>query len=97
MAEEIDPIKTLKAAKDKLVEERRALAVAIALGYRRRRTDDHHTNEMREAFISIQKTLDAVDRAIEQEKLIASEQPDSFIVSILENEQPDASRFDNRQ
>lgn len=51
MAEEIDPTKALMTAKEKLVDERRALAVAIALGYRRRRTDDPHTNETREAFI----------------------------------------------
>ena len=92
MAEEIDPIKALNVAGDKLVEERRALAVAMALGYRRRRTDDNHTNGMREAFVSIQHTLDAIDRAIEHEKLIASRQPDSFIVSTLENEQPGALR-----
>jgi hypothetical protein len=33
MAEESHPIKTLTAARDRLVEERRSLAGAIALGY----------------------------------------------------------------
>ncbi len=69
MTEGNDPVKTLLAAKDKLVEERRALAVAIALGYRRRRTDDIHTNEMRETFVAIQETIEAIDRAIVHEKV----------------------------
>ena len=97
MAEEIDPIKALAAARDKLVEERRALAVAMALGYRRRRTDESHTNDMREAFIGIQTTIEAIDRAIAHEKLIASESPGSFVVPTLENVPSDASHFNDRQ
>jgi hypothetical protein len=43
MIEQMDPIKTLKAARYKLILERRGLAVAIALGHRRRRTDSPQT------------------------------------------------------
>jgi hypothetical protein len=69
MTEVGDPAKTLEAVRDKLVDERRALAVALALGHRRRRTDDPHVNETRSAFIDIQRLIEAVDRAIAHEKL----------------------------
>jgi len=68
MPEQGDPIKTLLAARDRLVDERRALTVAIALGYRRRRSDEHQTNEMRETFIALQNTIEAISRAIEDER-----------------------------
>jgi hypothetical protein len=97
MADEIGPINALTTARDKLVEERRALAVAMALGYRRRRTDESHTNDMREAFIGIQTTIEAIDRAIAHEKLITSGSLESFVVPILETAPSDASRSDNRQ
>lgn len=84
MTEDINPTKTLATAREKLIEERRALAVAIALGYRRRRTDDPHTNESRTAFIEVQNFIEAVDRAIAHEKSIASGQLDSFVVPALE-------------
>jgi hypothetical protein len=84
MAEESEPIKSLATARDKLVEERRALAVAIALGYRRRRTDDPQTNEMREVFIAIQSTIEAIGRAIEHEKVIARERPEPTAIAALE-------------
>lgn len=88
MAEEFNPIKTLTVARDKLVEERRALASAIALGYRRRRTDEAHTNEMRGTFIAIQNTIEAIERAAEHEKMLrermfANENPASFVVPTL--------------
>jgi len=51
MAEESNPINALTTARNKLVEERRALTVAMALGYGRRRTDNSQTNDMREAFM----------------------------------------------
>jgi hypothetical protein len=84
MAEDIDPTKTLLTARERLIQERRALAVAIALGYRRRRTDDPQSNESRVAFIDVQNLIEAIDRAIEHEKFIVSGQPASFVVPILE-------------
>jgi len=83
MVEESHPVKTLIAARDKLVEERRGLSGAIALGYRRRRTDDAHTNDMRETFLSIQNTIEAVERAIAHEELLGSTSPQSFAVHTL--------------
>ena len=80
MSDGIEPIKALTTARDKLIEERRALAVAMALGHRRRRTDDPHTNEMREAFVALQNTIEAMNRAIAEEKLITSIRPESFEV-----------------
>ena len=84
MAEESKPINALTTARNKLVEERRALAVAMALGYGRRRTDNSQTNDMREAFIGIQNTIEAIDRAIAHEKLIANAPQESSLVPSLE-------------
>ena len=85
MTEDIDPTKTLLTAREKLIDERRALAVAIALGYRRRRTDDPQSNESRVAFIDVQNLIEAIDHAIAHEKLIANGQPASSIVPTLES------------
>lgn len=82
MTDGIQPINTLTTAINKLVEERRALAEAIALGHRRRRTDDPQTNEMREAFVAIQNTIEAMNRAIAQEKLITNIKPESSALSM---------------
>jgi hypothetical protein len=84
MTEQIDPIKTLKAARYKLVQERRGLAIAIALGHRRRRTDNPQTNEMRETFIFIQNTIEAIDRAIAHEQLIVDEPVETFTLPAQE-------------
>jgi hypothetical protein len=97
MAEDVHPTKTLVTAREKLIEERRALAVGIALAYRRRRTDDPYTNESRGAFIDVQNLIEAIDRAIAHEKLIASEQPASFVVPALETAPSIASCLDRRQ
>jgi hypothetical protein len=80
MAENIEAVNTLLAARKMLVEERRALSVAMALGYRRRRTDDAHTNGMREGFIGTQNTIEAIDRAIEHERLLVTEPEESSAV-----------------
>lgn len=97
MTEESDPTKTLATAKEKLIEERRGLAVAIALGYRRRRSDDPHTNEMREAFIDVQNLIEAMDRAIAHEKQIVSGRESSFVVPALENDPAAAAYSGSRQ
>jgi hypothetical protein len=78
MTEQIDPVKPLKAARYKLVEERRGLAIAITLGHRRRRTDNPQSNEMREAFVIVQNTIEAIERAIAHEQLIAGEPVETF-------------------
>jgi hypothetical protein len=78
MSDQIDPVKTLKAARFRLVQERRGIVVTIALGHRRRRTDDPKTNEMRDTFVARQNTIEAVDRAIAHEQLIAHEPVETF-------------------
>jgi hypothetical protein len=93
MADDVDPTKTLNTARDKLIEERRGLAVAIALGYRRRRTDDPHTNESRAAFIDVQNLIEAIDRAIADEKLIGCTRPAPSMVPALEAAVSVAPRF----
>ena len=97
MVEDVDPIKTLTTARERLVEERRALAVTIALGYRRRRTDEPHTNETRGAFIEIQNLIEAVDRAIVHENVVTSGKPELFANSVVENTSSATSYFDSRQ
>ena len=77
------PLRLLIAARDKLVEERRGLSGAIALGYRRRGTDDAHTNDMRETFIGIQNTIEAIERAIAHEELLGRKIPQSLAVPTL--------------
>jgi hypothetical protein len=84
MAEELDPLKTLTTAKEKLIEERRTLAITLAL--RRRRTDEH-INETGRSFINLQDLIEAIDRAIAHEKRITGEPPESFRVPILESTQ----------
>jgi hypothetical protein len=95
MAEESNPINALTTARNKLVEERRVLAVAMVLG--RRRTDNSQTNDMREAFIGIQNTIEAIERAIAHERLITSGCSESFIVPILETVPLDPFRTGNGQ
>ena len=97
MAEEVDPVNTLSAALEKLVEERRAMAVMIALGYRRRRTDDIHTNETRDAFIATQSLIEAIDRALAHEKQIMNRSPASFAVPVSETAPSMAPCLDSRQ
>ena len=75
MVEGLHHVRALSSARERLVEERRALAGAIALGYRRRRTDDSHANDMRGAFIALQNLIEAIERAIEHEETLASENP----------------------
>ena len=88
MTDQIDPIKALKAARYNLVRERRGLAVAIALGHRRRRTDNPQSNETRETFIFIQNTIETIDRAIAHEQLIADEPVEIFTLPSLEPAPP---------
>jgi hypothetical protein len=47
MTDQIGHVKVLTNVIEKLVDERRALAVSMMLGHKRRRTDDTQTNDMR--------------------------------------------------
>jgi hypothetical protein len=47
MTDQIGHVKVLTNVIEELVDERRALAVSMMLGHKRRRTDDTQTNDMR--------------------------------------------------
>jgi hypothetical protein len=64
MAQKNKHIKNLTAARDREVTHRREVAGALAQKYDRAHTEI--------TFISIQNTIDAIDRAIADEKLISS-------------------------
>ena len=64
MAQKNEHIKNLTAARDREVLHRREVAGALAQKYDRAHTEI--------TFISIQNTIDAIDRAIADEKLILS-------------------------
>jgi hypothetical protein len=53
----------LSAARDRLVADRRDLATALAGPYKR-----GHTENMRECFITVQATIEAIDRAVRDEQ-----------------------------
>jgi hypothetical protein len=55
--------KQLSAARDRLVADRRDLATALAGPYKR-----GHTENMRECFITVQATIEAIDRAVRDEQ-----------------------------
>jgi len=67
VADDNDHLAELLAARARMVAERREVASALTEKYRR-----SQTNEMRELFVQIQATIDAIDRAIADEKNIAS-------------------------
>jgi hypothetical protein len=67
MAEENEHIQKLIAARDRQIEDRRNAAAALTEKYTR-----GHTEDMREAFVKIQDTIEAIERAIAHEEFIAS-------------------------
>lgn len=67
VADDNDHLAELLAARARMVAERREVASALTEKYRR-----SQTNEMRELLVQIQATIDAVDRAIADEKNITS-------------------------
>ena len=69
MTEENVFIKGLIEARNHEIEQRRYVAAQLAEGYKR-----DHTEKMRDAFISIQRTIQAIDRAIQDEKGLAAPQ-----------------------
>jgi hypothetical protein len=69
MAQENEHIKKLLAARDNEVAHRREVAGALAAQHQR-----GHEEDMRKAIVSIQNAIEALDRAIADEKLILSGQ-----------------------
>jgi len=71
-------VKKLIAARERMIEDRRNLADALANEYKA-----GHTERMRDSFISAQNAIEAIDRAIAHETLIAREKPGSTLAPIL--------------
>ena len=69
MAQENEHIRKLIEARDHQVEQRRELADALAQPYERGETEG-----VRQAFIIIQSTIEAIERAIEHEEQMETEQ-----------------------
>ena len=67
MAHDSEHVKELTDARDRVVAERRQIANGLAQEYKH-----GHSVEMRERFISIQSTIEAIDRAIADERRIAT-------------------------
>src|SRR5262249_32586910 len=63
LTQENEHIRKLIAARDREVEQRRNIADALARAYERGETE-----RMREAFINIQNTIEAIERPTEQEE-----------------------------
>jgi hypothetical protein len=63
MTEDNEHIKNLIAARDKEVTDRRDVAAAMAAQHQR-----GHAEDMREAIILIQNAIEAIDRAIADER-----------------------------
>jgi hypothetical protein len=78
MAQENEHIQKLVAARDRMISDRRALAEALASEYK-----GGDTERMRDSFIVAQKTIEAIDRAIAHETLVARERPGSTVPPIL--------------
>ncbi|MGO9046641.1 MAG: hypothetical protein ACLP19_23960 [Xanthobacteraceae bacterium] len=71
-------VKRLIAARERMIEDRRSLADALANEYK-----GGHTERMRDSFITAQNAIEAIDRAIAHETLIAREKPGSTLAPIL--------------
>jgi hypothetical protein len=78
MDQENAHIKTLVTARDRMIQDRRNLADALANEYK-----GGHTERMRDSFIAAQNAIEAIDRAIAHETLIGRERPGSIVAPIL--------------
>lgn len=58
-----DPVDTLLTARAQLIEQRRNLAASLGEDYQR-----GHTDVRRSQFIEVQQLIEAIDRAIEDER-----------------------------
>jgi len=71
-------VKTLITARERMIQDRRNLAEALAGEYKA-----GHTERMRDSFIAAQSAIEAIDRAIAHETLIGRERPGSTVAPIL--------------
>ena len=70
MADENEHLAKLTAARSRLVTERRDVASALTEKYKR-----SHTDDMRALLVQVQATIEAIDRAIADEKNMANDDP----------------------
>ena len=68
IANENEHLAKLVAARSRMVTERREVASALTEKYKR-----SHTDNMRELLVQIQATMEAIDRAIADEKNMAND------------------------
>jgi hypothetical protein len=66
VAEDNEHIRSLIAARDRAIEDRRDVAKVLGEKYQR-----GHTENMREVFEKIQSSIEAIERAIGHEKMLA--------------------------
>ena len=78
MAQENGHLKKLAAARERMIHDRRALADALASDYK-----GGHTEQIGDNFIIAQNAIEAIDRAMAHEALIARERPGSVVAPIL--------------
>jgi DNA-directed RNA polymerase subunit F len=73
MAQDNEYVQKLIAARDREVVHRRDIAERLAEKYNRGDTEN-----MREAFIKIQETIEAIERAVWHERYIAGQKSEPF-------------------
>jgi hypothetical protein len=73
MAQDNEYIQKLISARDREVVHRRDIAERLAEKYNRGDTEN-----MREAFIKIQETIEAIERAVWHERYIAGQKSEPF-------------------
>jgi len=78
MTRENANVNKLVAARERMIHDRRNLADALACEYK-----GGHTERMRDSFITTQNSIEAIDRAIAHETLMAREKPGSIVAPIL--------------
>ena len=81
IANENEHLAKLTAARSRLVTERRDVASALTEKYKR-----SHTDDMRELLVQIQATIEAIDRAIADEKNIASAHAPPTVVGFIDRQ-----------
>ena len=81
MADENEHLAMLVAARSRMITERREVVIALTEKYKRAHTDD-----MRELLVQIQATIDAIDRAIADEKNIASAHAPATVVGFIDRQ-----------
>jgi hypothetical protein len=78
MTKENAHVNQLIAARERMIHDRRNLSEALACEYK-----CGHTERIRESFIISQNSIEAIDRAIAHETLIAREKPGSVVAPVL--------------